>query len=154
MKTFLSVLALAVLAGCATDANNTPTSKWNESDVRKPLYFRGDKQLQLTFPQIQMALIKHQRACGTAPVFTMEEGQTSYGRITQKNDPTDDWDKTILVDLTALQANWRQEARTTTEVFSRYGGKAVNQRIDQIYAAIANPEVCPGSAPATDDTSK
>lgn len=151
MKTLLSVLALAVLAGCATDVSNTTSSKWNDKDLRNPLFFRGEQQLQLTFPQIQMALIKHRRACGTAPVFTMNEGQTSYGRITQKNDPADDWDKTILIDLMALQANWRQEARTTTEVFSRYGGKEVDQRIKRIYAAINNPEVCPDTSQAADD---
>lgn len=151
MKTLLSVFALAVLAGCATGPSNLSSSEWGESNLRNPLFQRGEQQLQLTFAQIQMALIKHQRLCGTAPVFTMNEGEASYGRITQKNHPADDWDKTILIDLTAYPPNWRQEARTATEVFSRYGGKEVNQRIKRIYAAINNPDVCPNTIEMTDD---
>ncbi len=143
MKILLSAIALAMLAGCVSA--DGPSAQRTADDLRKPMYFQTEQLLPFTFPEIQMALIKQQRLCGTAPQFSMNEGQTSYGTITQKNDPTDGWDKTILVDLTWLESTWRQETRVKTEVYSQYSGSEVDERIRQIYAAINHPDICPGA---------
>lgn len=143
MRILLSAFALAMLAGCAS--TDGPSAQRSANDLRKPMYFHTERLLPFTFPEIQMALIRHQRLCGTAPEFSMNEGQTAFGTITQKNDPTHGWDKTILVDLTWLQPTWRQETRVKTEVYSQYSGSEIDERIRQVYAAINRPDICPGA---------
>ncbi len=142
MKIFLSALAVAVLAGCASSPVGDSLPNQGLDDLRKPMNLRNERTIPMTFPQIQMALIRHQRLCGTAPEFSVTKGQTAYGTILQKQSPTDSLDQAILVDLTWLQPTWRQETRVKAEVFSRSGGSAVNERIRQLFATLANPDVC------------
>lgn len=143
MKILLSALAMAVLAGCATSPASDSAAIQGLNDLRKPMNFRTERTIPMTFPEIQMALIRHQRLCGTAPEFAVTKDETAYGTIIQKQNPTDSLDQAILVDLTWLQPTWRQETRVKAEVFSRTGGGAVNRRINQIFATLANPDVCP-----------
>lgn len=145
MKVLLSTLAVVLLAGCASGSSSSGQSL---DDLRKPLFFKVERTIPLTFPEIQMALIRHQRLCGTAPVFTMNEGQTAYGTLVQQANPGDSIDQAILVDLTWLQPSWRQEeTRVKAEVFSRYSGRAVDERIQQIFATLSNPDSCSSDVP-------
>ncbi|MBP6020225.1 MAG: hypothetical protein KA735_12095 [Burkholderiaceae bacterium] len=152
MKILLSAFAVAMLAGCATSPVGDSLANQGLDDLRKPMYLRTERFIPLTFPQIQMALIRHERLCGTAPAFAVTEGQTAYGTIIQKQNPTDSLDQAILVDLTWLQPTWSQETRVKAEVFSRNGGSAVSQRIGQIFATLANPDACPGDTEADQPT--
>ncbi|NYT65767.1 hypothetical protein H0A58_07260 [Alcaligenaceae bacterium] len=147
MKVILSALAAVMLAGCASGSGNNQRIE-TLNGLRKPINLRAEQILPMTFPQIQMALIRHERVCGSAPEFSVEDGQTAYGTILQKESPSDALDQAILVDLTWLQPSWRQETRVKAEVFSRAGGGAVNQRIEQLFATLTNPDACPGATDA------
>lgn len=148
MKRILCVLTLSLLGACAAPGGGGETSQRTQNDLRKPMYLRTEQLIPLTFPQIQMALIKHRRLCGYAPKFSVVEGQTAYGSIVDRSDTADGWDKAILIDLTWLQPTWRQETRVRAEVFSVYGGRDVDERIRLAFAAISQPEICPGAEAA------
>lgn len=139
----LPAVALALVAGCAGNAG------FRVADLRDSQYFRTERSVPQTFPKIQMALFKHQQACGHAPVFSLDPLQTGYATITQTPSPassdasSEDARNTILVDLTRLEGGWFSEARTKMVVHSYYAGADTDKRIDQIFSAIAHPDVCP-----------
>jgi len=131
MKKLLLCIAVAALAGCTTAPRQIRLM-----DLRTDIHVRDQRRLPLDFPKIQMALFKHQKACGSAPVFAVDPNDPSYATITLKTRPDAGWDRTILVDLTLL-SNFT--VRTTT--YSYYPG--VDKQIGQIFNAITHPAVCP-----------
>lgn len=130
-------MALAVLAGCAAD-----TAGLRATDLRDPQYLRAERTISLTFPQIQQALFKHQAACGSAAVFSLDERQTSYATIVARPAGAVNFQNALLVDLTQYQGTIMEEWRVKTKVYAYYADSATEKRIDQLFNSITHPEVC------------
>ncbi len=144
MKKMAMLAALsAILAGCATGP--TGPAGLRESDLRDPKFFRAERVLPLSFPKIQMALFKHQAACGSAPVFSMDARQTNYATIVQKPAGAVNFEHAVLADLEQLQDTMMAPSRAKATVYTYYADAATIKQIDQVFNAIAHPEVCPGA---------
>src|SRR3546814_2177225 len=83
MKTMALLAAITILAGCAAAPSGVSID-----DVRSPAYFRGERTIPLTFAKIQMALFKHEAACGTSAKLVLEPRETNYATITQMPQPS------------------------------------------------------------------
>jgi hypothetical protein len=139
MKTMAMLAATAILAGCAA----TPQGL-RIGDVREPAYFRGERTIPLTFPKIQMALFKHEAACGTSAKFSLDPRQTGYATITQMPERSTSYERAIVLDLTQYQGTMMEEDRVKAQVYSYYADNATKARIDDIFKSIMRPEECPG----------
>lgn len=138
MKTMAMLAAAAILAGCAA----TPQGL-RIGDVRDPAYFRGERVIPLTFPKIQMALFKHEAACGASAKFTLDPRQTGYATLTQMPEPSASYERAIVVDLTQYQGTMMADDRVKAQVYSYYADSATKARIEQLFDSISHPEVCP-----------
>lgn len=139
MKKQLALLTLLILAGCAVDSTGLRPDQLIQRE-----YLRTERNLPMTFPEIQMALFKHESVCGSAPVFRVKEGESSYATITESGSDDLPWNQTIIFDLMWLQPTLRYESRTRAYVYSFYSNAEVKQRIANIFNAILEPEICPG----------
>ena len=152
-------LVCALLAGCAQQPD---AGRWLQ-DLRSETYFRAERVLPMTFPQIQMALFKHEAACGSAPEFALEPGQTGYATLVLRPDGVQDDKRVILADLMYYRASdlggWMakdgdREYRTRAKVYSFYTDSQLDARIDQMFNAVTHPGACAGpdtDTPATAD---
>lgn len=148
MKSLFTVLMISVLAACSSAGSGL-----HADNLRKSKHLRTERNLPMTFPEIQMALFKHQRECGEAPVFKMREGETSYASVIESESKDLPWNQTIVFDLMWLQPTLRYESRTRVHVYSFYSDTKIEQRIDAIFAAITNPGECQGdTSPASAST--
>ncbi|HWK69743.1 hypothetical protein [Pollutimonas sp. M17] len=138
MKTMAMLAAVTILAGCAA----TPQGL-RIGDVREPAYFRGERTIPLTFPKIQMALFKHQAACGASAKFTLDPRQTAYATITEMPEPSASYEHAIVVDLTQYQSTMMAEERSKAQVYSYYADSGTKARIEQLFQSIMHPEICP-----------
>lgn|SRR5690625_2931930 len=139
MKKLLVGMVITVLTGCAVDSTGL-----RPDHLTRPEHLRTERTLPMTFPEIQMALFKHEATCGNAPVFRMKEGETSYASITESGAEDMPWNQTIIFDLMWLQPTLRFDTRTRVQVYSFYSDSSVKQRIEAIFNAVLNPEQCPG----------
>jgi hypothetical protein len=127
----LAILLIPVLlAGCGTTAPNKTFD-----DLREPIYLRSVQNLPLSFAQIQMALFKHQAACGSGPVFAANPQNASYAMVTQELTPGGGPEHTILVDLVLLQ-----NRPVRASAYSYYAG--LDEQIRNVFDAIRHPGVC------------
>jgi hypothetical protein len=143
MKKIMLLAGLTILAGCASAPQGVRLA-----DLRSPEYFRGERSIPLTFPKIQMALIKHQRACGSAPQLRLDPRETNYGTIILQppGNPGDSgYDRTIIADVIQYQASMMEEGRSRAKVYSYYSDALAKEGIEALFAAITKPEVCPGT---------
>jgi hypothetical protein len=138
MQKMMILTALLVLAGCATD-----TAGLRVVDLRDPEFFRTERTIPMTFPKIQMALFKHQDACGSAPEFSMDPRETNYATIIDRPAGAEGLEHAVLVDLVQYQATMMDDPRTKSQVYTYYADAAAEQRVDQLFNAILHPEVCP-----------
>lgn len=138
MKKITMLMALLVLAGCAGSSAGL-----REVDLRDESFFRTERTIPLTFPKIQMALFKHENACGSAPRFAMDRFQTGYATLIDKPADAENFEHAVLADLTQYQGSMMEEARTKAKVYTYFSGSASEERIDQLFNAILHPEVCP-----------
>lgn len=145
MKKLSVFIAAAVLAGCAVDSTGL-----RPSQLIRPEHLRTERILPMTFPEIQMALFKHEAACGPGPVFRMKEGQTGYATVTEHDAADQLWNENIVFDLMWLQPTWRFDTRTSVKVYSFYSDSDVKQRIATVFNAILKPEQC-GPVEADDE---
>ncbi|HUH59919.1 MAG TPA: hypothetical protein VL001_07555 [Candidimonas sp.] len=143
MKKLTALLALTVVAGCAS----TTPAGLRLSDLRDPRFLRTEQSIPLTYPKIQMALFKHKEVCGSAPVFAMEPGKTAYATIIDRPSGATNYDHAILFELTRYEGTMLSEARVQAAAYAYYSNAETNQRIKQVFDAIAHPDVCPGAAP-------
>ena len=139
MKKVLIGIALVALAGCAVDSTGL-----RPEHLMRPEHLCTERNLPMTFPEIQMALFKHEAKCGTAPYFRVKEGETGYATITEPGAQDMPWNQTIIFDLMWLQPTLRYESRTRVYVYSFYSNADIKQRIDAVFNAILHPEYCPG----------
>lgn len=138
MKKWALMLGLAVLAGCAANSSGL-----RMVDLRDPQYLRTERTIPLSFAQIQRALFKHQAACGSAAEFSVDARKTGYATIVERPAGAVNFENAILVDLTQYQGTLMEESRVKTKVYTYYADSATEKRIDQVFNAIAHPEVCP-----------
>ncbi|NYT86643.1 hypothetical protein [Pollutimonas harenae] len=148
MKNGVALLALLTLAGCANNTNGI-----RAADLRSDAYFRTERVLPMTFPQIQMALFKHEAACGSAPKFALEPGQTALARLSDEPLGSTDRREIIVADLMHFRSSdvggWMapdedRNYRTRAKVYSYYAGSEIDTRIEQLFRAITHPQACPG----------
>ena len=140
MKKTVLLAGFVILAGCASTPQGVRLA-----DLRSPEYFRGERSIPLTFPKIQMALFKHQRACGSAPQLKLDPRETNYATIILQPSGDSSYDRTIIADVTQYQASMMEEGRTRAKVYSYYSDALAKERIDQLFDAITKPEICPGA---------
>lgn len=137
MKKLLVLLGVVLLSACTVDSTGL-----RPEHLMRPDHLQTERTLPMTFPEIQMALFKHEAACGSAPVFKMKENQTSYATITESNTDELPWNQTIMFDLMWLEPTLRFESRSRVYVYSFYSNADVQRRIDAIFNAILKPEDC------------
>ncbi|HWL28298.1 MAG TPA: hypothetical protein VNQ97_05270 [Burkholderiaceae bacterium] len=147
-RMIVAAIGVAFLAACASGGAGV-----RASDLRNSSHFRAERTVPFTFPKIQMALFKHQAACGTAFKFAMEPRETAYATITDKPADTDNYEHAVLADLVQYQASMFAEARVKMRVYTYYADDQSKQRVAQLFNAISHPEVCPG-APMDEDADK
>jgi N-acyl-D-aspartate/D-glutamate deacylase len=126
------MLGAVLLAGCATGPSGVRLS-----ELERDIHLRDQRRLPMDFAKIQMALFKHQRLCGSAPVFAVVPNHPSHATVTLKEFPGAGWGDTILVNMLLL-AN----LTVTTKTYTYHPGQ--RERIDQLFNAITHPDVCPG----------
>ncbi len=134
------LLPALLLAACATGHSSDDA---HLRDLRDPGYLRTERMLSMTFPQIQMALFRHDRVCGNGPSFRMREGEASFAGIVEHGSDERPWNAQIVFDLTWLKPSLRYDTRTRVEVYSFYSDASVRRRIEAVFNAILNPDVCP-----------
>ncbi|MGB6103233.1 MAG: hypothetical protein WBF88_05215 [Pusillimonas sp.] len=151
MKKSMALLALLLLAGCANNGVGSGAMA-----LRDDANFRGQRVLPMTFPQIQMALFKHEAACGTAPQFALEPGQTAYATLTDKPLVGTSYRDAVLAELMYYRASdlgsWlakdeERDWRTRAKIYSYYTGTEIDARIDQMFRAVTHPGECAGQTP-------
>jgi len=142
ISTFL-VSALALLAGCASGPQGL-----RQSDLRNPSYFRGEYVIPVSFPQLQMALFQHERACGSAPKFSLDKNQTSYATMVAMPEPSPTYEHAVLIDFVQYKPNYLAENRVKAKAYSYYSDRATLDRIDWAIKPITQPGVCQGAAEA------
>lgn len=142
LNRWTSVLSLVLLAGCAA---NAPSGERYLNDLRNTDYLRTERTLEMTFPQIQMALFHHARVCGDGPVFRMKADEVSFATILEADSTARPWNEQIVFDLMWLQPSIRYETRTRVQVYSFFSDAAVKQRIATVFKAILEPDTCPGA---------
>lgn len=144
VRAFMGTLALAsvtLLVGCASTGTTSELQAYqkivNEQNLRtEGLVFR-------TFPQIQVALMRHQAACGVNYQFAMEPDSTSYATISYQPDAKSDAaEAPLLAELVWYQPSAVQDQRVKISVYSQYASAAVNKRIDALFNAIDKPALC------------
>lgn len=132
MKMVIVWLCAVLLAGCSAGPRTVPLST-----LETQAHLQDQRRLPLDFAKIQMALFKHQRLCGSAPVFAVVPDHPSYATVTLKKFKGAGWANTILVDMTLLE-NLTVRAKT----YAYYPDQ--HDSIEQIFSAITHPTVCPG----------
>lgn len=142
MKTLIAGAVIVLLAACGT----TDSASRHTDALRQAQYQRTERTLQMTFPEIQQALFRHDRHCGQAPVFRMKEDEASYATITEVDTDDRPWNQRILVDLTWLEPSVRHETRTRVHIYSFFSNKEIKRRIQTILDAIERPEDCPSAS--------
>lgn len=130
MKKSALLFVMLVLAGCGAVPRTAVLN-----DLREPMYLRATEHLPQEFAQIQMALFKHQKACGVAPQFTVDPLRPSYATIIQKLPAGQQAEPIVLIDL-VLQDDRTVKARA----YTYYAGH--EPQIQQIFNAIKHPELC------------
>lgn len=137
MKKLLVIFAVAFLSGCAVDSTGL-----HPEQLTRPEHLRTERNLPMTFPEIQMALFRHDAACGAGPVFKMKEGKTSYATILESDSAERPWNQSIVFDLVWLQPTLRFDTRTRVYVYSFYSDANVQRRIDAVFNAVLKPGQC------------
>ncbi len=143
VRAALTLTALALLAGCASSSSGL-----RMTDLRESTYFRGERVLPGNFPQLQMALFKHEQACGSAPKFTLDKNQTSYATVIDMPEPSSSYERAVMIDLIQYKPNYLSDDRVKAKAYSYYADTATLQRIEAVYQAMLNPQVCSGDEAA------
>jgi|GEM_PF-875450 len=152
-KAALFILTAAVLAGCAS-----PEGGIGLYQIETSQYLRDERKLPMDFVQIQRAIFKQQARCGSTLDFKVDERHPSYARVTQpliEGAQPGEWDKYMILGLTLLQQSSAKilgvtlregdDPATRAQLYSYYTPS--RDQVRAIYAAILNPELCPGEAP-------
>jgi len=142
MKKTVLVLAVgALLAGCA--AGGSGTRDIRENDLRKSTHFINDLMLSdMDFPTLQRNLFRHRDACGSAPRFIMDKGETSRGSLIDAAEIPESYENVVLADLIQYPESWRAAKKVAVRVYSYYYNDAVQKRVDWMLGAVRQPGVC------------
>ena len=142
MKKTVLVLAVgALLAGCA--AGGSGTRDIRENDLRKSTHFINDLMLSdMDFPTLQRNLFRHRDACGSAPRFIMDKGETSRGSLIDAAEIPESYENVVLADLIQYPESWRSAKKVAVRIYSYYYNDAVQKRVDWMLDAVRQPGVC------------
>jgi len=124
--------AALALAGCAARG----PEGMRLIDLHTDDYLRMQRNIPLdSFAKVQMALFKHQSACGGDITFTADPNHASYAMVTEKDFPGAGWGHTLLIELVLLQ-----DRPIKATAYSYYAG--TEARIARMFDAITKPGVC------------
>lgn len=131
MKKLIMLAAMLMLAGCAASQAGLRLN-----DLRTSDYLRIERTVPFTsFANIQMALFKHQAACGGDITFTASPRNASYAIVSNHTPPAADWRNTIVIDLTLMEAS-----PVRARAYSYHAG--TEAQIQQMFNAMVRPGVC------------
>jgi len=141
IKRILLVLALgAAMAGCAAGSGKRGVQ---ESDLRSSSHFITEQLIgDMDFPTLQRNLFQHRSACGSAPRFVMDKGETSLASLIETAEIPQDYENVVLADLIQYPDSWRASKRVAVRVYSYYYNDDVQQRVDRMLDAVRRPGVC------------
>ena len=140
LKNILLALAVGgVLAGCASGAGRTVQA----DDLRRTTHFMTEIVIpDMDFPTLQRNLFRHREACGSAPRFVMQKGQTGYASLIETPEIPESYEDVVLADLTQYPSSWRSAVRVVVQFYSYYYNAEIQERADRMLAAVRNPGVC------------
>lgn len=141
LKNTLLMLALGgVLAGCAASEGRTGVQA---QDLRKSTYLIMETTMgDIDFPTLQRNLFQHRAACGSAPRFVMDEGETGYASLVEAAEIPESYENVVMFDLIQYPASWRSPVRVGVRAYSYYSNSDVKARVQRMLGAIRNPGVC------------
>ncbi|MGE4369774.1 MAG: hypothetical protein AB7E12_08865 [Burkholderiaceae bacterium] len=142
MKPLAFAAVLAVLAGCAATEKKGVGPL---DSLRKEVNLRTERVVLSTFPQIQLALFKHQAACGVTYTFRLDPHETSYASVVYMPAAESSGEVAVLADLAWYQPTFRQEQRVKFTVYTEYKNQATEDRIQALFRAIDQPDQCTAS---------
>lgn len=152
-KAALLIATAAVLAGCASSNGGVGLYQ-----IETAQYLRDERKLSMDFVQIQRAIFKQQARCDSTLDFKVDERHPSYARVTQPlidGAQPGEWDKYMILGLTLLQQSSAKilgvtlregdDPATRAQLYSYYTPSL--DQVRAVYAAILNPDLCPGETP-------
>jgi hypothetical protein len=135
----LGVVAAAVLTACAAPAQKGVQPE----DIRDSAHFVTESIISnLDFPSLQSRLFQHRSACGSAPRFIMDKGETGYAMLVETAEVPESYENVIIADLVQYPESFRAPMRVAFRVYSYYYNDDVQQRLDRMMAAVRTPGVC------------
>ncbi|MEO6985019.1 MAG: hypothetical protein ABI155_06720 [Paralcaligenes sp.] len=131
MKKMIMLVVALMLAGCAASQSGLRLN-----DLRTQAYSRTERTVPFTsFAPIQMALFKHQAACGGDITFTANPRNASYAIVSSHKPPTADWRHTIAIELSLMEFG-------PVRAHAYSYGAGTEAQIQQMFSAMVHPEVC------------
>ena len=145
MKNRVLALAVAgVLGGCAAGGGKPGVQA---DDLRSTSHFITEQLItDMDFPTLQRNLFQHRDACGTAPRFAMDKGETGRATLTETADIPESYENVVLADLIQYPESWRSPKRVQARVYSYYYNDDVQKRVDRMLDAVRRPGVCDAAA--------
>src|SRR5690606_16063754 len=137
MKISVLVCVVLFLTACGASSQSRPWDK-----LREPEYMRAKQEFTPTFAELQMALFKHNAACGKNLELSVDPRRPSYASLIELPENGLGREHAILVDFVQ-----RENRPVRGRAYSYYAGAEVDARIRAIFNGIKYPESCTGEAP-------
>lgn len=142
VKLVIGAGVLSVVAGCAGGPRSI-----QPDTLRSSTNFLTERSLSdMDFPGLQRNLYKHRAACGTAPRFVMEEGETSMATLIETQEIPESYENVVLMDLIQYPETFRAPKRIAVRIYSYYYNDDVQRRADAMLDAVLKPTVCQPAA--------
>lgn len=143
-------ISLVGLAGCAGSSGSIGLNQ-----LERQAHQHDSRRLPYDFVKIQRAVFKHQAACDSDAVFSVEPSLPTYARISKPFSPgATTVSETLVLGLTLMR-----DLTVKADLFSYY--TPTKAQINQMYNIVLRPELCPGQegaderhqieAPTTED---
>lgn len=141
VRNILTVGAVAgILAGCAAGGSQRGL---RADQLRDSSNFVTEEIINdMDFPTLQRHLFQHRAACGTAPRFVMQPGETGLATLFETQEIPQTYENVVLADLTQYQDSVRAPKRVSMRIYSYYYNDGVQKRIDRLVDVVRRPTVC------------
>lgn len=131
MKSVIAVLAVSVLAACASQPaglsiNELETGRYQLTERRR---------LPIDFAGVQKNLFRHVELCGESYHFEMVPNESSFARVLWRPDGNAGWDRTVLLSLVLLH-----NRTINVKAYSYYAGQL--ERARKMMTAMMKPDSC------------
>ncbi len=141
-RNILAVAALVgLLAGCAAGGGRAGVQS---EQLRTSSHFVTEQLVpEMDFPTLQRNLFQHRAACGTAPRFIMNPGETGYATLLETAEIPESYEDVIVADLAQYPDSMRSSKRVMMRVYSYRYNDGIQKRVDRMLDAVRRPGVCP-----------